>query len=131
MPAFIETWKNRAGQLKLEVYALTLAYKDPRTPLYARLFAGIVVAYAFSPIDLIPDPIPILGYLDDLVLLPLGIFLALKLIPPDVLRASRLKASELQAEGKPVNKLAAVLIVIIWVGLVLLLAILVYHWVKG
>ena len=130
MPAFIETWKTRARQLKLEVYALYLAYKDPRTPLPARIFAAIVVGYAFSPIDLIPDPIPILGYLDDLVLVPLGIFLALKMIPPEVMADSRIKAGEVMAQGKPVNKVAAVIIILIWLGMALLAGWLVYRFVK-
>ncbi len=69
----IERLKRRARQLKREVYALYLAYRDPRVPWYARLVAGLVVAYAFSPLDLIPDFIPIVGYLDDLVLIPAGI----------------------------------------------------------
>ncbi len=77
-------WKQRADALRAEIYAVYLACKDPRTPWYARVLAAVVAAYAFSPIDLIPDPIPILGYLDDLVLVPLGIALVLRLIPPAV-----------------------------------------------
>ena len=127
MPSFIDTWKVRARQLKTEVYALYLAYKDPRTPWYARIFAAIVVGYAFSPIDLIPDPIPVLGYLDDLLLIPLGVFLALKMIPPQVVSESRLKAGEVMATGKPVNKVAALVIVLIWIGLAVLAAFLVYR----
>ena len=110
----IETWKARAGQLKSELYALYLAYKDPRVPWYARLFAACVVAYAFSPIDLIPDPIPVLGYLDDLVLIPLGIALARKMIPAEVMAECRAKARDRLASGRPVNRLAAVVIVTIW-----------------
>jgi uncharacterized membrane protein YkvA (DUF1232 family) len=82
MAQFIETWKQRARELQTEVYAMYLAYRDPRVPWYARIFAACVVAYAFSPIDLIPDPIPILGYLDDLMLVPLGVWLARRMIPP-------------------------------------------------
>ena len=81
--------KRWARRLKVEVYALYLAYKDPRVPWYARAFAAVVVAYAFSPIDLIPDPIPILGYLDDLVIIPLGVALAIRMIPPPVLAECR------------------------------------------
>jgi uncharacterized membrane protein YkvA (DUF1232 family) len=110
----LEAWKQRARQLKTETYALYLAYKDPRTPWYARLFAAIVVGYAFSPIDLIPDPIPILGYLDDLILVPLGTALAVKMIPSDVLAESREKASALMSAGKPTNRVAAVVVVAIW-----------------
>ncbi len=117
MPQFIDRWKQAARRLKIEVYALYLAYRDPRTPWYARIFAALVVGYAFSPIDLIPDPIPVLGYLDDLVLVPLGIALALKLIPAEVMAESRLKAAELMAQGKPVNWVAAAIIILIWLAL--------------
>jgi uncharacterized membrane protein YkvA (DUF1232 family) len=114
MQDIVEVWKQRARQLKMETYALYLAYKDPRTPWYAKLFAACVVGYAFSPIDLIPDPIPVLGYLDDLVLIPLGIALALKMIPRPVLDECRDKAHAAVSKGKPVNRLAAVIVVIIW-----------------
>jgi len=130
MPPFLDTWKARAQQLKTELFALYLAYKDPRTPWYARIFAAVVVGYAFSPIDLIPDPIPILGYLDDLLLLPLGVYLALKMIPTQVMAESREKATEMVAQGKPVNKVAAAVIVLIWIGLAALAVVIVYRWVK-
>ena len=81
----LERLKHKARLLKTEVYAIYLAYKDPRVPWYARIFAVCVVGYAFSPIDLIPDPIPILGYLDDLILVALGIAIALKMIPKEVM----------------------------------------------
>jgi uncharacterized membrane protein YkvA (DUF1232 family) len=110
----MEAWKQRARQLKAETYALYLAYRDPRTPWYARIFAAVVVGYAFSPIDLIPDFIPVLGYLDDLLLVPFGIWLALKMIPPEVMADSRGRAQEALANGKPVNRAAAVVIVGIW-----------------
>jgi uncharacterized membrane protein YkvA (DUF1232 family) len=130
MASFLETWKARARQLKTEVYALYLAYKDVRTPWYAKVFTAVVVGYAFSPIDLIPDPIPILGYLDDLVLIPLGAYLAVKMIPPQVMEESRAKAKEVLAQGNPVNKVAAVVIVLIWIGLAVLAGGLIYSWVK-
>ena len=88
-------WKRWAGRLKSETHALYLAYRDPRVPWYAKLFAALVVGYAFSPIDLIPDPIPVLGYLDDLILVPLGVALAVRMIPEDVLSESRQKAQEM------------------------------------
>jgi uncharacterized membrane protein YkvA (DUF1232 family) len=104
----------KAGALKREVHALYFAARDQRTPWYAKLMTGCVVAYALSPIDLIPDFIPLLGYLDDLLLLPIGIYLALKLIPPAVLTDSRQKASG--KTGKlPKNWIAAIVIVILWV----------------
>jgi len=111
----IANGKQRARQLKRELYALYLAYKDPRVPWYARLFAACVVGYAFSPIDLIPDPIPVLGYLDDLIVVPLGITLALRMIPPAVMVECRVRADELMQQGKPVNWIAAGIIVAIWV----------------
>jgi len=123
----MQTWKQRARQLKKETYAIYIACKDPRVPWYARVFAGFVVAYAFSPIDLIPDVIPILGYLDDLVLVPLGIILVLKMIPPAVLAECRDKAEALTGEGKPISWIAAGIIVAIW----LLLGILVIIWVRA
>ena len=131
MPPFINTWKTRAQALRTDVYTLYLAYKDPRTPWYARILAAVVVGYAFSPIDLIPDPIPILGYLDDLVLIPLGVYLAVKMVPTQVMVESREKAREVMAQGKPVNKLAAAIIVLVWIGLAVLAVVLVSGWVKG
>ncbi|MGC9394179.1 MAG: YkvA family protein [Anaerolineae bacterium] len=110
----MEAWKQRAQQLKAETYALYLAYRDPRTPWYARIFAAIVVGYAFSPIDLVPDFIPVFGYLDDLILVPFGIWLALKMIPPEVMADSRGRVQEVLANGKPVSRAAAVVIVAIW-----------------
>lgn len=109
-------WRGRARQLKTEIYALYLAYHDPRVPWYARVFIAAVVAYAFSPIDLIPDFIPVLGYLDDVVLVPLGIALALKMIPAQVLAESRVRAQEMMTSRKPVNRLAAGFIIMIWVA---------------
>jgi uncharacterized membrane protein YkvA (DUF1232 family) len=131
MASVLDKWKAHARQLKTEVFALFLAYKDPRTPWYAKIFTAVVVGYAFSPIDLIPDPIPILGYLDDLVLVPLGAYLAVKMIPAQVMEESREKAKDIMAQGKPINKVAAVVIVLIWIGLAVLVGVIVYRWVKG
>ena len=110
----IEAWRQRVRRLKTETFALYLAYKDPRTPWYARLFAACVVGYAFSPIDLIPDPIPVLGYLDDLVLVPLGVALALKMVPAPVMAECRAKAQEAVDNGRPTNWVAAGIVVAIW-----------------
>jgi uncharacterized membrane protein YkvA (DUF1232 family) len=102
------------------VYALYVAYRDPRVPWYARLVAALVVAYAFSPLDLIPDVVPVLGYLDDMILLPLGIALALRLIPAVVMMDSRARADAILQQGKPVNKVAAFVIVLLWIALAVL-----------
>jgi uncharacterized membrane protein YkvA (DUF1232 family) len=111
----ISKFRQWARQLKRETLALYLAYRDPRVPWYARVFAGCVVAYAFSPIDLVPDFIPVLGYLDDVILVPLGVALALRMIPATVMAECRERAQEL--DGKPVNRVAAVVIVLIWLAL--------------
>lgn len=107
--------KRWAKQLKIELYTLYLAYKDKRVPWYAKLFTALVVSYALSPIDLIPDFIPILGYLDDLILLPLGISLALKMIPQPVLQDCRKKARKLINEQLPRSRTSAVFVMLIWV----------------
>jgi uncharacterized membrane protein YkvA (DUF1232 family) len=114
MNATIARWKRRVNSLKKETYALYLAARDPRTPWYAKLLAACVVGYAFSPIDLIPDFIPVLGYLDDLVLVPLGIVLALKMIPAEVMAECRDKSGQVLKQGKPVNRVAAAIIIFIW-----------------
>ena len=111
----VDAWKTRARELKAETYALYLAYRDPRVPWYARLFAACVVGYAFSPLDLIPDFVPVLGLLDDLVLVPLGIALALRMIPPPVMAECRGRAREALAAGKPTSWVAAGIIVAVWV----------------
>ena len=108
-------WKHRARQIKLDTYALYLAYRDPRTPWYAKALAAGVVAYALSPIDLIPDFIPVLGYLDDLILVPAGIVLAIKLIPAPVIADCRARARS--TVDRPTSRAAAFAIVGIWIVL--------------
>lgn len=107
--------KTRARALKREAYALSIAMRDPRTPWYARAFLALVVAHTFSPIDLIPDFIPVLGYLDDLIITPLGIFLALKMIPPAVMAEARQQAESRMAHEKPVSWAGAVLVIGVWI----------------
>ena len=106
-----------ARSVKRDTYALYLACRDPRVPWYAKLLAACVVAYAFSPIDLIPDFIPVLGYLDDVVIVPLGILLALRLIPPDVMAECRARADQDRPSSKPRSLLGAVAVVAIWLAL--------------
>jgi len=110
---------------------LGIAGKDPRTPWCARIFAACVVGYAFSPIDLIPDPIPVLGYLDDLVLVPLGVALALKMIPQAILAECREKAQAAMSQGKPTNWTAAGVIIAIWLLLAVLAIVLIVRTAKG
>jgi uncharacterized membrane protein YkvA (DUF1232 family) len=125
-------WKRWAGRLKSETYALYLAYRDPRVPWYAKLFAALVVGYAFSPIDLIPDPIPILGYLDDLILIPIGVAFAVRMIPEDVLSESRQEAREMVKRGeRPVSRAAAVVIVVLWLTLGMLGVLIMVRMVWG
>ena len=130
MAGALEKLKRWARRLETEVYALYLAYKDPRVPLYARVFAAVVVGYAFSPIDLIPDVIPILGYLDDLLLVPLGVALAIRMIPAPVLAECRARAREVMADAKPVNKVAAAVVVAVWIALAALTVFLVARWAR-
>jgi uncharacterized membrane protein YkvA (DUF1232 family) len=120
----VPSWKERAEALESETYALYLAYRDSRTPWYARLWVALVLGYALSPIDLIPDFIPVIGYLDDLVIVPLGILIALKMMPAPVMAESRARAKEVIASGLPVNRAAAAVIILIWV-----LAIALVGWV--
>ena len=110
-------FKQRVRELKSETFALYLAARHPRTPWYAKLLVAGIVAYAFSPIDLIPDFVPVLGYVDDLILIPIGIAFAIKLIPPSVMDECRALASEAMAKGKPVSGIAASIIVGIWLVL--------------
>lgn len=111
--------KSFAKRLKQNLFVLYLSYQDSRTPWYAKVVAICVVAYAFSPIDLIPDFIPVLGYLDDLIIVPLGILLALKLIPTNVIVDNLKAAEELKQNGKPKNWLVGVLFILIWILFVL------------
>jgi uncharacterized membrane protein YkvA (DUF1232 family) len=122
--------RAQARMLKQDTYALYLAYRDPRVPWYAKVFAALVVAYAFSPIDLIPDFIPILGYLDDVILVPLGIALAVRMIPAEAMEEARQAARERLSQGRPVNWAAAVVIILIWVAALLGAASLIYSRIK-
>lgn len=113
--------RKRARLLKTDTYALWLACRDPRTPWLARIVAGLVLAYALSPIDLIPDAIPVLGLLDDLVLVPLGLSLALRLVPAQVMAESRVRA-EVATRHLERNLAAGAAIVLVWLVSGLLLA---------
>jgi len=109
----MESLKQKAKSLKNEIYILYLAYQDPRVPWYAKAFMLVVVAYFLSPIDLIPDFIPVLGYFDDLIIVPAGIFLALKMIPKDVMEDCRRKARSEPIAGKA-KWIATLVIILVW-----------------
>ena len=131
MPRLIDRWQQRVAQLRRETYALYLAYREPRVPWYAKALAAVVVAYAFSPIDLIPDFIPVLGHLDDLILVPLGIALAIRLIPAEVLAECRSRATEALAGERPRNWAAGAAIVVIWLALATLCLVVVWRSVAS
>ncbi len=111
----LEHLKAKAKEIKRELIALYLAYRHRSVPWYAKLFTAIVIGYALSPIDLIPDFIPILGYLDDLILIPIGIKIALKMIPNHVMIECREQAAELEMKSLGSNWVAAVVILVIWI----------------
>ena len=109
----LDRLKSRARSLKKEVFAIYLAAKDPRTPWYAKGLVLLIVAYALSPVDLIPDFIPVLGYLDDLIIVPGGIWLAIRMIPPDVLAEAR-STAETGGVDQSVARFGVVITVLLW-----------------
>jgi uncharacterized membrane protein YkvA (DUF1232 family) len=117
----MEFWKQKTAQLKKQTLALYCAWHDPRVPWYAKGWMILVLAYAFSPIDLIPDFIPVLGYLDDLILVPLGVYLAIRMIPPQVMQECRAKAEQNLAQDLPQFKWMGVVIVGVWCLVILLI----------
>lgn len=113
--------KARAKKLKTDIPALFLALKDKETPIIAKLFAGITVAYALSPVDLVPDFIPVLGYLDDVILLPMLVALTVKFVPKDVLERNRKQAEGMWKDGKPKKWYYAIPIVLVWILIIALI----------
>ena len=120
-------WVARAQLLKREAIALYIAARDPRTPIAAKLLVLAIVAYAVSPIDLIPDFIPVLGYLDELILLPIAISFAIRMIPEAVMVEAREKASNVSARGKRIALFGAAMIVVVWIVAVGLVGVLLYR----
>jgi len=110
----LDQLKTRARALKREVFAVYLAAKDPRTPWYAKGLILLIVAYALSPLDLIPDFIPVLGYLDDLIIVPGGIWLAIRMVPAEVLTEARETAATSSVEGS-VGKVGVAIIILLWI----------------
>ena len=118
--------KRWAREITRDVYAVYLAGRDPRVPWYAKALAVCVAAYAFSPIDLIPDFIPILGYVDDLVLLPLGVLLVVRLIPGEIMAEHRARAASLMQQ--PASRAGAAVIIVLWIGTAALCGFLAGRW---
>jgi uncharacterized membrane protein YkvA (DUF1232 family) len=112
-----ERWRRLARRLKPEVHALYLACRDPRVPWYAKALAATIVAYAFSPIDLIPDFIPVLGYLDDLILIPLGVLAVRAMIPSDVMEDCRRRARAAPGPSTPASRAGLAMVVAVWIAL--------------
>ena len=118
----INKFKLKTKIIKKEAYTLYLVYQNSQISLWKRLFLGVVIGYAFCPIDLIPDFIPILGYIDDLILVPLGLSIALKLIPKEIYEECRKRANEEDQQQIPIGKKTGIIIIFIWiVGLGVLL----------
>jgi len=125
----INHWKEWARTIRRDAQALYLAARDPRVPWYAKGLAVAIAAYAASPIDLIPDFIPIVGYLDDLIIVPLGIALVIKLIPAEIMAEHRALASA--AHDRPVSWTAATIFVVLWIAVIAFCAWLAYrHFAK-
>ncbi len=125
----LDRLKTRARALKKEVYAVYIAARDPRTPWYAKALIFLIVAYALSPIDLIPDFVPVLGYLDDLLIVPGGLWLAIRLIPPEVLEEARTTATARGVDGNA-SRVGAALILLIWILAILWIALIVLRYRK-
>ncbi|MFE4123304.1 YkvA family protein [Priestia sp. YIM B13486] len=120
-----------AKKLKKQLFILYLAYKDERVSWYIKLFTACVVAYAFSPIDLIPDFIPVLGYIDDIIIVPLGIMLALKMLPTSVIEDYTIKAEELIQNERPKNWVAGSIIIVVWLLIFMWSCFTVFKLLKG
>ena len=127
--SWLARWRSRQRETIHEVRAFGLAFRDPRTPWYARAWLGLVVAYAFSPIDLIPDFIPVLGALDDLLLVPLGVALAVRMVPAEVLAAAREQVARSGEDQHPGTRLGTILVVLIWLGVLSLTVFLLLRFV--
>ena len=125
----LDQLKFRARALKREVFAIYLAARDPRTPWYAKGLVFLIVAYALSPIDLIPDFIPVLGYLDDLIIIPGGIWLAIRMVPPEVLKEAR-EAAAIDSVERSVGQVGTVVIILLWSFLLLAALYLVLRFMK-
>ena len=123
-----ESFRLRVQKLKGELNALMLAYGDKRVPLYAKIFLALMLGYVFSPLDLIPDFIPVLGLFDELILVPAGIYLAVKMIPPEVMADCRVRASAGEKLNLRIRWIAAIVIILLWSAALLWVANLIFHF---
>ncbi|MFN0116807.1 MAG: YkvA family protein [Elusimicrobiota bacterium] len=126
----LTTWKEKAKKLKDDAVVLYLIFRDKRTPLYIRILAVAILVYAISPFDLIPDFIPVVGYLDDLIIIPLGIMLVMKLTPPDLLAEHRAKAPEKLKSIKKFVIIGGIVIVFMWAAFIFALISLVFYLLR-
>ena len=125
----LQNWRKLARELKGEAHAVYLASRDPRMPWYAKVLVACIVGYLFSPIDLIPDFIPVLGYLDDLIIVPVGLLFVIRLIPPEVMQEHREAARMAAVERKP-NRIAAAAVVAVWIVLLFVCGVLLHRRLK-
>jgi uncharacterized membrane protein YkvA (DUF1232 family) len=126
MLAHLKQWSRL---IKRDTHALYLAARDSRVPWYAKALGVAVAAYALSPIDLIPDFIPVLGYLDDVIIVPLGIALVVRLIPPDIMAEHRALATA--AQDRPVSRTAAVIVILVWIAAICVTALVAYRYFRS
>jgi len=123
----LEKLQRKGKELKRKTYTIYLVYRDKRVPFWKRLFLGVVIGYAVSPIDLIPDFIPVLGYLDDLILIPLGLYIALKFIPAEIFKECEQVALNEENHQIPLNRTVMFIIVFFWIiGLLII-----FNWIFG
>ena len=125
--SWLAQWKETAERLEAQVYAVWLASRHPATPWYAKALALAVAAYSLSPIDLIPDFIPVLGYLDDLLIVPLGVWLVIRLVPPAVMTECERRARDAQSAGAPQFRWMKMVVLLLWLAAVALVAGIVYR----
>jgi uncharacterized membrane protein YkvA (DUF1232 family) len=123
-------WEAKMFSLRQDALALYLAARHPRTPWYAKALAAFLAAYLLSPIDFIPDFVPVLRYLDDLVVVSLGLVIVLRLVPADVMDECRKHAGEAFASGRPVSKTAAAVVIVVWVVVLVLVAALIVRVIR-
>ena len=122
----LDNIKNKAQQLKKQTMVIYYSYQDPNLSFWKKAYIALVIGYLFSPIDLIPDFIPVIGYLDDLIIVPIGIYFAFKIIPPEVLASAREKASKTDINKSPVGYKTSIIILFIWISSIIIFSYFIY-----